>query len=170
MTFKAGLFDVIFLLDILFSFFAVKKLEGIYFKRRQKFNLVFSIQINRYSVKNISLPLRMIYWRTCLREALRKKTGYFMTMCQRVGRQQSQNMISFLKRNYDKRVDARIISQIIITMNNSLFIEKQLSISTVNTFTQIVSHISSEHYYFVCIFLMNLNFIEFKMPVYLLFH
>ena len=28
---------------------------------------------------------------------LQKKTGYFMTLCQRVGRQQSQNMISFLK-------------------------------------------------------------------------
>ena len=30
----------------------------------------------------------------------------------------------FPKRNYDKKVDARIISQIIKTMNNSLFIEK----------------------------------------------
>ena len=30
----------------------------------------------------------------------------------------------FPKRNYHKRVDARIISQIIKTMNNSLFIEK----------------------------------------------
>ena len=30
----------------------------------------------------------------------------------------------FPKRNYDKRVDARIISQIIKTMNNPIFIEK----------------------------------------------
>ena len=36
----------------------------------------------------------------------------------------------FPKRNYDKRVDARIISQKINIMNNSLFIE--------NTFTFVV--------------------------------
>ena len=32
-----------------------------------------------------------------LREAFQKKTGYFMTTCQRVGRWQTQNMISFPK-------------------------------------------------------------------------
>ena len=41
-----------------------------------------------------------------------------MTSCQRVGRQQTQNMI-YLPKKYDKRVDAKIISQKIKTMNNS---------------------------------------------------
>ena len=44
-------------------------------------------------------------------------------------------MISFLKhkRNYDKRVGARIISQKIKTMKNPLFIEKHYSKPTVIT-------------------------------------
>ena len=46
-----------------------------------------------------------------------------MTSCQRVDRSQTQNMISILK-EIMTRVGARIISQIIKTMNNSLFIEK----------------------------------------------
>ena len=49
------------------------------------------------------------------------------------------------------RVGASIISQIIKTMNNSLFIEKLFSIPIVNTFTFIVLHISSEHY-FLCVY------------------
>ena len=57
------------------------------------------------------------------------------------------------------------------TMNNSLFIEKLNSKPTVITFTFISLHMSSEHYCFACLYLMNLlNFIELKEPVYLLFH
>ena len=73
----------------------------------------------------------------------------------------------FPKRNYDKRVGVRIISQKIKTMKNSLSIEKHYSKPTVITF--IFLPMSSEIYCVVCLFLMNLNFIEFKVPVYLLF-
>ena len=63
-------------------------------------------------------------------------------------------MISFLKhkRNYDKRVGARIISQKTKTMNNSLFIEKHNFKPTVITFTFIFLHMSSEHY---CVFVFD---------------
>ena len=63
-------------------------------------------------------------------------------------------MISFLKhkRNYDKRVGARIISQKTKTMNNSLFIEKHNFKPTVITFTFLFSHMSSEHY---CVFVFD---------------
>ena len=76
-----------------------------------------------------------------------------------------------LRETYQKkRVGARINSQKIRTMNNSLFIKKCYSKPTVITFTFIFLHMSSEHYCFACLYLMNLNFIEFKVPVYLLFH
>ena len=58
----------------------------------------------------------------------------------------------FPKRNYDKRVGARIISQIIKTMNDSLFIEKHYSKPTVITFIFIFLHMSSERYFFVLVF------------------
>jgi len=44
----------------------------------------------------------------------------------------------FPKRNYDKRVGARIISQKIKTMKNPFFIEKHGAKSTVITFTFII--------------------------------
>ena len=53
--------------------------------------LVFSI----FGVVNKTLRLK--YWWQIVREACRKKTSKFMTICQRVGRWQTQNMISFLK-------------------------------------------------------------------------
>ena len=55
-------------------------------------------------------------------------------------------------------------------MKNPFFIEKHWAKSTVITFTFIFLHVSSEHFCFVCLSLMNLNFIEYKVPVYLLFH
>ena len=73
------------------------------------------------------------------------------------------------KRNYDKRVGARITSQKIRTKNDSLFLEKHYSKPTVITFIFIFLLMSSEIYCVVCLFLMNLNFIEFKVPEYLLF-
>ena len=54
------------------------------------------------------------------------------------------------KRNYDKRVGARITSQKIRTMNDSLILDKHYSKPTVITFTFIFLHMSSEHY-FLCV-------------------
>ena len=61
-------------------------------------------------------------------------------------------MILFPKRNYDKRDDARIISQKIKTINNSVFIGKHYYKLTVITFTFIFLHMSSEHY---CVFVFD---------------
>ena len=58
----------------------------------------------------------------------------------------------FPKRNYDKKVGARITSQKIRTMNDSLFLEKHYSKPTVITFTFIFLHMSSEHY---CVFVFD---------------
>ena len=71
-----------------------------------------------------------------------EKNGCFMTVGKREGRQETHNT----------------------------FIEKQYLIPTVYTFTIIFLHISSEHYYFASLFLMNLNFIQLILPDYLLRH
>ena len=60
----------------------------------------------------------------CIREACQKKNWIFYDIVSKGGKVENSKHDFFPKRNYDKRVDARIISQIIKTMNNSLFIEK----------------------------------------------
>ena len=49
-----------------------------------------------------------------------------MTICQRVGKKQTQNMISFPQKNYDKREGTRINSQKIKTMFNSFLLKSTL--------------------------------------------
>ena len=102
--------------------------------------------------------------------SLQKKNCKIYDILQMGGQVANSKHDFFPKKNYDKRVGGRIISQIIKTINNSLFIEKQYSKPTVITFTIIFLHMSSENYCFVYLYLMNSNFIEFKVPVYLLFH
>ena len=90
------------------------------------------------------------YWTYCilLREAFRK--NWISYDIESKGGQVANSKHDFFpKRNYDKRVGARIINQIMKAMNNSLFIEKQFSKPTVITFTFIFLHKSSKHYYFV---------------------
>ena len=53
-----------------------------------------------------------------------KKNWIFYDIVSKGGEVANSKHDFFPKRNYDKRVDARIISQIIKTMNNSLIIEK----------------------------------------------
>ena len=62
----------------------------------------------------------------------------------------------FPKRNYDKRVGHNLL--------------KNYSKPKVIIFTSIFMHMSSEHYCFVHLLSMNFNIIEFKVPVYPLFH
>ena len=120
--------------------------------------------------KNFTMHMHILFMTIHLREAFQKKNCKIYDIMQMGGQVANSKHDFFPKRNYDKRVGARIISQIIKTMNNSLFIEKHYSKPTVITFTIIFLHMSSEHFCFVCLFLMNLNFIEYKVPVYLLFH
>ena len=85
----------------------------------------------------------------CIREAFQKKPHKIYDIEQMGGQVANLKHDFFPKRNYDKRVGARIISQIIKTMNNSLFIEKHYSKPTVITFTFIFLPMSSEIYYVV---------------------
>ena len=99
-----------------------------------------------------------------LREAFQKQTGYFMTSCQRVGRWQTQNMISF-----PKEIMIRgLVLESLVRKSEPWMIHYFLKNTSPNP--QLI-HL---HLYFCTshqsIIVFVVNFIEFKVPIYPLFH
>ena len=81
-----------------------------------------------------------------------KKTVNFMTICQRVGRWQFQNMISLTKEIMTRGWMPESYKS---SWKPLLFIDLTFTFRFLNLFL--------EHYCFVCLFMTNLSFIQFRV-------